>query len=73
MELLHLFQNINNTTCEKLSSSGVIRLLKKGEHLFRDKDQVKYIYIVKSGKVALYKLLFFVLTQLIYKVLLFHF
>lgn len=53
---LHLFQNINNTTCEKLSSIGVIRLLKKGEHLFRDKDQVKNIYIVKSGKVALYKL-----------------
>ena len=53
---LHLFQNINNTTCEKLSSSGVKKKKKKGEHLFRDKDQVKYIYIVKSGKVSLYKL-----------------
>ena len=53
---LHLFQSINDSTYEKLSNIGIVRVLKKGEHLFRDKDKLKYIYIVKSGKVSLYKL-----------------
>ena len=53
---LHLFQTINKLTYEKLSSIGIVRSLKKGEHLFRDKDKLNYIYIIKSGKVSLYKL-----------------
>ena len=38
---LHLFQSINDSTYEKLSNIGIVRVLKKGEHLFRDKDKLK--------------------------------
>ena len=38
---LHLFQSINDSTYEKLSNIGIVRVLKKGEHLFRDKDKQK--------------------------------
>ena len=52
---ISLFTHINNNTRPKLHEICFVRQLKKGEHLFRDKEIIKSIYIVKSGKVALYK------------------
>lgn len=50
-----LFSQINRDTLYKLNDICFIKKLKKGEHLFRDKEIVNTIYIVKHGKVALYK------------------
>ncbi|WP_207743065.1 Crp/Fnr family transcriptional regulator [Clostridium saudiense] len=52
---ISLFSHINNNIIHKLNEICFVRQLKKGEHLFRDKEIIKSIYIVKSGKVALYK------------------
>lgn len=52
---IEIFSQINKDTFDKLNEICFIRHLKKGEHLFRDKEVIKSIYIIKSGKVALYK------------------
>ena len=52
---ISIFSQINKDTLDKLNEICFIRQLKKGEHLFRDKELIKSIYIVKTGKVALYK------------------
>ena len=52
---ISIFSQMNKETLDNLSEICFIRQLKKGEHLFRDKELIKSIYIVKSGKVALYK------------------
>lgn len=52
---LGLFDKVNNETLSRLNDICYIRELKKNEHLFRDKEIINIIYIVKSGKVALYK------------------
>ncbi len=53
---LYIFNNISGSSKTKLSKIAYTKKLKKGEHLFRDKEQVDYIYIVLSGKVTLYKI-----------------
>ena len=50
-----LFSQVNKNTVFKLNEICFVKELKKGEHLFRDKEVIKNIYVVKSGKVALYK------------------
>lgn len=50
-----LFSQVNKNTISKLNEICFVKELKKGEHLFRDKEVIKNIYVVKSGKVALYK------------------
>ena len=50
-----LFSQVNKNTIFKLNVICFVKELKKGEHLFRDKEVIKNIYVVKSGKVALYK------------------
>ena len=50
-----LFSQVTKSTICKLNEICFVKELKKGEHLFRDKEVIKSIYIVKSGKVALYK------------------
>lgn len=50
-----LFSQINKETLYRLNNICFIKKLKKGEHLFRDKEIINTIYIVKYGKVALYK------------------
>ena len=52
---ISLFSQVNKETLYKLNEICFVRQLKKGEHLFRDKEVINSIYIVKSGKVALYK------------------
>lgn len=56
LKRLELFNNISTLSLHRLSSFGYIKSLKKNEYLFRDKDEVKCIYILASGKMALYKL-----------------
>ena len=53
---LNIFNNIEEKSKVELESFVEKKILKKGMHLFMDKDKVNNIYIVASGKVALYKL-----------------
>ena len=53
---LDIFSNIEEKSKLNLEAFCEKKKLKKGMHLFRDKDEVNNIYIVASGKVALYKL-----------------
>lgn len=50
-----LFSQVSKNTIFKLNEICFVKELKKGEHLFRDKEVIKSIYIIKSGKLALYK------------------
>ena len=56
LKKLELFKNIKKETLIKLSTIGIKIAIKKGQHIFRDKDIVKTIYIILEGKVSLYKL-----------------
>ena len=42
---ISIFSQINKDTLDKLNEICFIRKLKKGEHLFRDKELIKSIYI----------------------------
>lgn len=53
---LKLFSSLKDETLERLVKIGEKVNMKKGEHIFRDKDDNVNIYIVLKGKVALYKL-----------------
>lgn len=53
---LELFNNISDKSKLELECFCEKKKLKKGMHLFRDKDKINNIYIVESGKVTLYKL-----------------
>ena len=53
---LELFNNISEKSKLELECFCEKKKLKKGRHLFRDKDKINNIYIVESGKVTLYKL-----------------
>lgn len=50
-----LFSQVSKNTIYKLNEICFVKELKKGEHLFRDKEVIKSIYVIKSGKLALYK------------------
>lgn len=50
-----LFSQVSKNTVFRLKEICFVKELKKGEHLFRDKEVIKSIYVIKSGKVALYK------------------
>lgn len=52
---LLLFSQVNKNIIFKLNEICFVKELKKGEHLFRDKEVINSIYVIKSGKVALYK------------------
>ena len=53
---MSLFNKVSKTSIEELSNIGESKCYLKGSHIFRDKEEVNKIYIVYSGKVALYKL-----------------
>lgn len=54
--VVEVFQNVKSTTLKNLSTCGVLTKVKKGEHLFKDKQEVSSIYIVIEGMAALYKI-----------------
>ena len=56
LENMDLFNKIAKETKEALSDFGEVKCFVKGSHIFRDKEKVNKVYIVYSGKVALYKL-----------------
>ena len=53
---LELFSGIKKETLDELSKIGHKMMYKKGEHIFYEKDNIKTIFIVSTGKVALYKI-----------------
>lgn len=53
---MELFKDVSEETISGLLEFGEINCYIKGKHLFRDKDEVKKVHIICSGKVALYKL-----------------
>lgn len=53
---LELFKNLKTETLLKLSTIGIKVGAKKGQHIFRDKEEVSTVYIVLKGKISLYKL-----------------
>lgn len=56
LESMEIFNALNVETLKTLCKIGIKRIYKKGEHVYRDKEKVTNIYVIKSGKVALYKL-----------------
>lgn len=50
-----LFSQVSKNTIFKLNEICFVKELKRGEHLFRDKEVINSIYVIKSGKLALYK------------------
>ncbi|MGG7058296.1 Crp/Fnr family transcriptional regulator [Clostridium tertium] len=53
---MELFDKLREETKEALSEFGETKCYLKGSHIFMDKEKVNKIYIVYTGKVALYKL-----------------
>lgn len=51
-----LFNGLKEETVHKLCQIGIKKRYKRGEHIFRDKEQEKRIYVVYRGKVSLYKM-----------------
>ncbi len=56
LDKMELFNKVSKDTKEALSEIGEVKCYIKGSHIFRDKEKVNRIYIIYSGKVALYKL-----------------
>ncbi|MEI0531671.1 Crp/Fnr family transcriptional regulator [Brachyspira pilosicoli] len=53
---IKIFQNINSQTIEYIKKFSNLKVYKEKEHIFMDKDKIDTIYIIVSGKSALYKL-----------------
>nr|WP_271716105.1 Crp/Fnr family transcriptional regulator [Anaeromicropila herbilytica] len=51
-----VLKNISQASQTELESIALLIKLKRGEHLFHDKEDVKSIYILISGRASLYKL-----------------
>jgi len=56
LEVLSLFSSLKEETLRKLCHIGSKKTFKKGDHIFRDKEEVSSVYVVLRGHVALYKL-----------------
>lgn len=55
MSSMELFRDLKGELRDELTSLGTFRQLRKGEHVFYDRDQVSGIYIVSDGLVSVYK------------------
>ncbi|KHD36253.1 Crp/Fnr family transcriptional regulator [Clostridium acetobutylicum] len=53
---VEVLQNVSLDTLKLLENYGSLKRIKKGKHIFRDKDKVSVIYIVIEGLAALYKI-----------------
>lgn len=51
-----VLEGIKSATLEELAECGILIRMKKGQCLFRDKEEVFHIYIVISGMATIYKL-----------------
>lgn len=50
------FSEANSETLDVLADCFIARQYKRGEHVFKDKEECSSLYIVKSGLVSLYKI-----------------
>lgn len=48
--------NANPDSVAKIASFAILKNVKKHEHLFFDKDEVEFLYILVEGRVSLYKI-----------------
>ena len=53
---IKIFENISSQTIEYIKQFSSLKIYKEKEHIFMDKDKINNIYIIVSGKAALYKL-----------------
>ena len=53
---LTLFNQLKEETVNRLCEICIKRYYKKGEHIFRDKEVEKRIYVMYRGKVSMYKM-----------------
>lgn len=51
-----IFKNINSKTIEYIKQFSTLKLYKKKDHVFIDKDEIMNIYFIILGKAALYKI-----------------
>jgi CRP-like cAMP-binding protein len=56
IKIAEVLKNINQTSLGNIESFSSLLKIKKGNHLFRDKEDVNSIYILISGRASLYKL-----------------
>lgn len=56
LKSISFFSRLSDETLKYIAENSKILKKKKGEHIFRDKDKVKEIFIVIKGKVTLYKM-----------------
>lgn len=55
LERMEVLQGAAPATIALLAACGKLKRVKKGQHLFYDKDEVDFLYFLAEGKVALYK------------------
>jgi CRP/FNR family cyclic AMP-dependent transcriptional regulator len=55
LKLIPAFNEVKEDTFKKLSIKGNSLKLNKGQNLFREREEVKNIYIVLKGKVTMYR------------------
>lgn len=53
--IAEIMQTARATSIEKIAAFAYLKKLKKGDYLFRDKEEVTTIYVVIDGMVTLYK------------------
>lgn len=56
IENIYAFQGINQNSIEAILKTARIKDLKKGDVLFRSKDNVEHFYAVLSGKMSMFRL-----------------
>lgn len=52
---IEIFQSVKPSTYDAIAAIASLRRLKRGEHLFYDKEPVHTLYALVSGRVSLYK------------------
>ena len=53
---MKIFNKISKSSIEDLADICEMKCYQKGRHIFRDKEEIKKVFIVYKGKVSLYKL-----------------
>lgn len=54
-KVVEVFQDVKETTLKEIAATAALKTMKKGTHLFYDKEEVQTLYILISGRVSLYK------------------
>lgn len=54
-ETIEIFRAVKPSTYDAVATAASLKRLKRGEHLFRDKEPVHTLYALVSGRASLYK------------------